>query len=127
MDKIEKIRAEIKERLNWKGKIQTSYYMGCRDELKELLSFIDTLEEEPDKSLEEAADKYEYEKGHLYHPSIKETFIAGAKWQKAKMMEDAVEGFIFQPEDSCPKMLVANYNGELKHGDTVRIIIVKED
>lgn len=45
MTTIDKIQAEIKKRLNWKGKIQTSYYMGCRDELKELLSFLDTLEE----------------------------------------------------------------------------------
>lgn len=45
--------------------------------------FIDMVSKEqpslPD-NLDEAAEEYEYEKGHLYHPSIKEIFIAGAKW-----------------------------------------------
>lgn len=76
-------------------------------------------------------------------------FIAGAKWQKEQdekelsekiasayqlgladkekqMLKEAVEGFIFQPEDYYPKELIARYDGELKQGDKVRIIIVKE-
>ena len=44
-----------------------------------------------------------------------------------QMMKGAVEGFIFQSEDYYPKELIANYNGELKHGDKVRIIIVKPE
>ena len=59
---LTKIRAEIKRRINWKGKIQTPYYMGCSDELKELLSFLDTLEEKSEKpmnlDLEKEIDKY---------------------------------------------------------------------
>ena len=46
---------------------------------------------------------------------------------KEKMLKEAVEGFIFQSEDYYPKELIARYNGELKHGDKVKIIIVKED
>lgn len=83
----------------------------------------------------------------------KEGFIAGAEWMRKKdvedmymsdnrhflkcyeqgkvdmkveMMKDVVEGFIFQSEDYYPKELVAQYNGELKHGDKVKIIIVKQ-
>ena len=61
MDKIEKIRKEI-ERL--KGQLirgacaaQIEMETNCKDEAyNEVLAFIDTLSEEPDKSLEEAAD-----------------------------------------------------------------------
>lgn len=49
------------------------------------------------------------------------------KAEMDKMKADAVEGFIFQSEDYYPKELVARYDGELKHGDKVRIIIVKEE
>lgn len=110
--------------------------------------------EQPSDDLEEAAEKYEYEKGHLYHPSIKEIFIAGAEWQakkcdeetskllygerqtayiygwddhKEQMLKDAVEGFIFQSADYYPKQLIAGYDGELGMGDKVKIVIVKED
>ena len=34
------------------------------------------------EDLEEAAKNYEYEKGHIVYPSIKEVFIDGASWQK---------------------------------------------
>ena len=46
---------------------------------------------------------------------------------KEKMLKEAVEGFIFQSEDYYPKELIARYNGKLKHGDKVKIIIVKEE
>ena len=64
---------------------------------------------------------------YAYSPADVRAFIAGATWQKEQMMKEAVEGFIFQSEDYYPKELVGRYEGELKHGDKVRIIIVKED
>ena len=48
----------------------------------------------------------------------------GAEEARKQMMKDAVEGFIFQSEEYYPKELVAQYNGELKHGDKVKIIIL---
>lgn len=64
--------------------------------LSELLSFLDALSEEPDKSLEEAAEEYRRESLKMsvmpqidgpvceYGGSIKGAFIAGAKWQKGE-------------------------------------------
>ena len=65
--------------------------------------------------------------GQSFAEDMAIAFTRGAEWQKEQMMEEAVEGFIFQSEDYYPKELVARYDGELKHGDKVRIIIVKED
>lgn len=61
-------------------------------------------------------------------PTFSDAINYGIEWQKAKMMEGAVEGFIFQSADYYPKQLIAGYDGELGMGDKVRIIILpKED
>ena len=103
MDKIEKIRAEIKKRYNYEkemycdtkpdgrpndGWAESLAIMGV---LEDLLSFINTLEEEPDKSLVEAAMRYaiptymknvdeNYLQEYPRDPIKEEAFIAGAKW-----------------------------------------------
>lgn len=106
MDKIEKIRQEIERRrlhfnkeaekyqaLN-NGYSQNCY--GARDALRDLENFLDTLSEEPDKSLEEAAEeKYPVywksypkdgivrsESSYDTNKQCREAFIAGAEWQK---------------------------------------------
>jgi len=115
-------------------------------------------DEQPDKSLEEAAEEYtdgkSWAKENYLTPYIREAFNAGAKWQKEQMeerwlkdregcfwdgveegkkvmkeqmMKGAVEGFIFQSADYYPKELIARYEGDLKMGDKVKLIIVKED
>lgn len=108
MDKIEKIRAEIERQLTAHDAVDhldafevgKAWNRGHRKALDNLLSFLDTLEEEPDKSLEEAvseqicvaADK------HIHrvidaagHPGwdwttqdIADAFKAGAEWQYQK-------------------------------------------
>lgn len=122
MDKIEKICQEIAQ------------LKGVK-----LYTFSDILSEEPDKSLEEAAmdaicmafgcdPAYYGNKAEFSVTELYQLFIAGAKWQKDQMLKEAVEGFIFQSEDYYPKELIARYDGELKHGDKVRIIVLpKED
>lgn len=51
---------------------------------------------EPSKSLEEAAEEYANSIAQSYSQQIycKDDFIAGAQWQKEQMMEDAVDGEI---------------------------------
>jgi len=60
----------------------------CLQQYKELLKFIDSLTEEPaNKDLEEAAEAFYNNciEGILHKMSeSKETFIAGAEWQKEK-------------------------------------------
>ena len=96
MDKIEKIRQEIERRrlhfnkeaekyqaLN-NGYSQNCY--GARDALRDLENFLDTLSEEPDKSLDEAAEKYsdKYCSDWAYRLEYEDAFQAGAEWQYQK-------------------------------------------
>lgn len=94
MNKIEKIRQEIKRRHDYENEMyhkkkpdgrsndgwaESLAIMGV---LEELLTFLDTLSEEPDKSLEEAAEKYsdKYCSDWAYRLEYEDAFIAGAEW-----------------------------------------------
>lgn len=86
MSNIDKIRQKI-ERL--KGYISVTHFA------EELLSFIDSLPDQPVEGLEEAAENYiapiENDEGLDYinfnGRDIKDAFIAGAKWQKGQQPE----------------------------------------
>lgn len=72
----------------------------CEDILKKM----DSLQQEPDKNLEEAAEKYRRASCNAamkpnidgpipeYGGNVKTAFIAGAQWMKEQMMNDVVEG-----------------------------------
>ncbi len=105
MNKIEKIRAKIERRINEldKDKYINIDAKACRvSELSSLKRFLDTLSEEPDKSLEEAArhseiltypmpDDGDIEKvmkvqeARIFHEI---GFKAGAEWQKEQMTKE---------------------------------------
>ena len=102
---------------------------------KESLQVPETCKENQDSftSLEEAARNYtdskSWAKGNYLTPYIRETFIAGAEWQKEQMMKEAVEGEITM---DLKRFLHARTTSILderyvKFGDKVKIIIVKED
>lgn len=104
--------------------------------LSELLSFIDTLSEEHDKSMEEAAE--EYVTTHLRNnefPTADSAFIAGAEWQKEQMMKGAVEGNViicYLAGDGTQYGNIVSTDIDvdshnLNEGDKIRVIIVKED
>ena len=48
-------------------------------------------------------------------------------WQKEQVMKNAVEGMIYQPAEHYWAQIIAQYDGELKHGDKVRIVVLKEE
>ena len=113
MDKIARIRQEIERRLNIltnvyaeqverKDEEMMNYYHGKVIALEELRPFLDTLSEEPDKSLEEAAEKM-YPIRWKKHPNDgiirseeyfdlnaekRDAFKAGAEWAVGQMKED---------------------------------------
>lgn len=82
------------------------------------------------EGVEEAAEEYsrQVSRGHNYR-DLTCGFIAGAEWQKAMMMEGAVEGRIH----SSFGMVNINFLEGIvktsfdKNGDKVKVIIVKED
>ena len=78
------------------------------------------------EGLEEEITRYLRE-DHDRDTTVRDVARHFTKWQKAKMMEETVEGFIFQSADYYPKELIARYEGNLQMGDKVKIIIVKED
>lgn len=101
MNKIDKIRAEIEHRIK-ANKTKNGFPAGtlcaARIEVYEdLISFINSIPEGPDKSLEEEIkkyiDEYGYERGEdkLLIAIVARHF---AKWQKEQMMKEAVEGRI---------------------------------
>lgn len=77
--------------------------------------------------MDEAAVAYskQVSDGHNYR-DLRVGFIAGAKWMKAKMMEDAVEGKVFMSfAPGHDQMVMADV--DLPTNTKVKVIIVKED
>ena len=156
MNKIEKIQAEI-ERLyggeSPKHDQQCDFDDGYFTGIGAISQFLDTLSEEPDKSLKEVAEKYADEPYYAYPPEflkfvkdeIRDAFIAGAKWQSehTPLPEDTV---LFQKgvEEGKRLMMEGAMEGEVENAflgivylrknlvdegysaeDKVRVIIVK--
>ena len=101
-------------------------------ELEELLAFLDSLQqeqqEEPDKSLEEAAEEYSKERaeGHILYDWV-HAFIAGAKWDREQMMKNAVNVTVHLEPGAFPVIEIGVDRFGLKVRDKVKVIIVKED
>jgi len=105
---------------------------------KELLSFISTiekLEKSVPKDLEEAADKYEKENTGIYpevgQTSIRDAFIDGYNLCREQMMKVAVNGWLDEDNEPPYDLNVVCEEkipfGKFKHGDKVKLIIIKED
>ncbi len=142
MDRIRQKIKELRELLE-----DHNYYLdnseqalGYSAALDDIEEFLDTLSEEPDKSLEEVAEEWAeneaYGKSDAEFEMAYKGFIAGAEWQKSQMLKDAyVESLIV--EDGrielggdplpCLNPIILLPYPQFKPGDKVRIIIVKED
>ena len=153
MDKIEKIRAEL-ERLVKMNQTKHGFPAGTAcairiEAYKKLLAFLDTLSEEPDKSLEEEIQHKVYDllfdldgvafKGATAYATVDDVaYIARhfAQWQKEQMTKEAYvesqiveDGRIELEGDPLPCLnpIILLPYPQFKPGDKVRIIIVKED
>lgn len=107
--------------------------------IKEAVSMLEQQETLP-KSLSFAARRYaiptymkDIDENFLheypYDPVAERAFIAGAKWDRSQMMQEAVEGTVMDFSSNQPRPQVDVYVDPNKYctGDKVRIIIVKED
>lgn len=141
---IAKIKAEIKRQISdlpdtWSGSPAAKWAF------EELLSFLDTLESEKPvpNDLEEAAGGW-YEKcpfpkstwwdegREMKLTDSRETFIAGAKWQRKQMVKNAIPCKVFWYDGPLLDYTQEQQDNALERigahiGDKVRIIIVKED
>ena len=99
MTTIERIRAEIERRIrNIESCPFIQAEVGAYDRqegklmvYRDLLAWLDTLEEEPIEGLDEAAREYASEQSFYWirenpYTSQEYAFKAGAEWMKAKMM-----------------------------------------
>ena len=128
--------AEIERRIKERDiQMKQGCWVSSTYMYEDLLDFLDTLEvkeveEEPvSNDLEEASDNYV---GHA--PEIDEdlscfirrnAFIAGAQWQKERLMENAVEAVIhpYDGEIWVDKDLLSIYDDCQR----VKLIIIKEN
>lgn len=133
MNTIDKIRAEIERRKKENMYVDLPMSIGRYYEDRDLLSFLDTLEEPVSDchGLEEAADKFArlYDNGTC-DGIAQDCFKAGAEWQKAKMMEGAVEGKVIVPiydEGDIWSTEIEIPGRYEPSGSKLKIIVVKED
>ena len=152
----DKIRAEIirlynqslehenrQVELGLKSAACTSY--GKEKACKELLSFIDSMQEDSvSEDLEEAARNYGDELDNILSVGVDDdnsigeyatqAFKAGAQWQKQQMMKNAKDGVItfdYYGDNDKIYGCIAHDSFSLeelglKDGDKVKLIIIKE-
>lgn len=100
--------------------------------MKEVSDNVDKmLGRQPVEDLEEAAEKYLDDNliSGVYSDFTKVTFIAGVKWDRAKMMEKAVKGRYMKADgkvyvESWPLDIDPN---SVKAGDEVRLLVIPEE
>lgn len=116
----EKIRATVEKRMLFLQ--YQPHKNNVVVELKGLLSFIDSLQEEP------VSEELEEEKTRLFGDCKvrRGAFELGAKWQKKQIMKDAIDAkcFGFQGAALFSFRLPAdNY----LVGSKVKVVVIKED
>lgn len=92
-----------------------------QDELYKYANYLDSLEEGETPRMEEPSPETKY----FLNADIIESFKAGAKWQKDKLMGGVAEGTYSTGHFSSPCIYVPQQ--DLKTETPVRVIIVKED
>ena len=143
MSKAGKIKAEIerlKSSLPWGScASQVSMECNCKDEAyNEVLSYIDSLEEEPvSNDLEEAARKIATRHSHItgdtYYANDAWFFKKGAQWQKEQLLNNAIEREVKVDAGGYPYIDVTelyDYDKDkplAKKGDKVKLIIIMEE
>ena len=126
-DKVQKIREEIERKLE-----VMQYQIHRKDaykELKSILNYIDSFQEEPvNEELEEAIDEYAPDFSNSIASkaavdAVRDAFKAGAKWQKEQMMAKAIDAKLLEGHLIRQK----GVTHPLHVGDKVKVIVIKED
>ena len=135
----QKIRAKIgklKSEYNKESVFRTVRGDTAREVLDKLLSFIDSMPEEPvSKSLERAADSYASTFCENSRKVAYEAYKMGAKWKEKQLMEDALNcSIIMHPNDRFANYSISAYvpplhpaSTYISNGDKVKIIIIREE
>lgn len=156
-DKIREKVEELQEQAEYNYDICTTqhemqFWLGEQSVLTKLKEYIDSLQEEPvSEDLEQAAIaaadedmqgrqimEESNENRQLYSRIFRRGFKAGAKWQKQQMMKDAITVTILPANLEETEFCLDDYD-EVKHitrlvkeenlkiGDKVKVIVIKEE
>ena len=140
-DKVQKIREEVERLFNHVKDSNFESDSGAFYYLKDLLDYIDSLQEEPvSEELEEEITKCYKSRIDLMmtRKQFGEIIHRFTNWQKRQMMKDAVNGIVhnFGNDEIAavhyndPKGVPMSYfvsSKCLNAGDKVKLIIIKED
>jgi hypothetical protein len=133
MDKLEKIKAEIKRRYD-EFKFGSSAEAKYRCEAyEELLDYADSVQDVPiNEDIEQAAVqdfKYlvDFDKNNFF-----EIYKAGANWKEQQIMSKAVDGYVIEDiqEGNGDFLLSADYlpaSMGLKEKQKVKVIVIKDN
>ena len=141
-DEVQLIRAEIERCYNNNIYGHTAYSNGKCSAFREVLTFIDSLPEEPaSEDLHTVAKEYANIVTDKigYKIQLRRAVIYGAQWNKEQMMAKAIEAvvsqvpcsneIIFYNPSSVDKYYLPQEMNKLglNKGDKVKVIIIKED
>lgn len=143
IDKVQKIHEEVERLMNEliqekeKG-FGSDTDDACILELQNVLTYIDSLQEEHvSEDLEDAADNALSNVLNTHEivnvGSCLEMFRFGAQWQKEQMMKDATDVTVHIDASDCPyipQMELYDYDKDVplaKDGEKVKVIVIKEN
>lgn len=125
---VEQIKAEIERRKSLSDRQKNNGYFFARsDAYAELLNFIDSMPEEP-VSEDMEAEFFRAVHNLREQPTLSAWFRHFYNLGKHQMMKDAVEGYVDMlefPENTWIELSATPK--DLKDGDKVKLIIIKED
>ena len=107
------------------------YWKGYNSALNDILSFIDSMEEEPvNEELEKVAYEYSlYPVAPSKFVLAEQGFKDGANWQKQQLMKKAIEGIVTTNIDGWINVMTGFIRPEeagANFGNKVKLIIIKE-
>lgn len=127
MNKAELIRHEIEKRRDHNLAIGNPLFAAMAEEDIELLSFIDSMQEEPvSEGLEEAAIESFKQIVDSDKNSFFEIFKAGVKWKEGQMIAKVIDATCFGIQDAALfsfRLPADNY----LVGSKVKVIVIKEN
>ena len=139
-DKVQKIREEVEMVVNRRLNLLNGDYFDLNKETKdftnEIMDIIDSLQKEPvSEDLEKAAKAYSNNLDNIcgsIGEQTRNTFKAGAKWQKEQMMKETIDGYVIEDieEGNGDFLLSCEYlpkNIGLVDQQKVKVIVIKED
>ena len=143
-EEIEKLIKRYSSVKKANGILQEGYKGGRLIGYEDALDVLKRIQDvsgssEISKDLEKASDEYAekhgfripYDGSDNFYDDVdvkasKEGFITGAKWDRQQIMKEAMEG-VAHPDDCEIWVNLVGYGSNIKDGDKVRVIIVRED